>query len=187
MVLIEKTVFPLKKGIFVLSVSVSLFASPFSISLSLSLSLSLSCYSSSFLIFFFFCFLLFPLFVSFFLCLVSLRLFHEKNNINTLNYNVFSLQSFLFCFILSCFSFKSLFLIFVFPFILSCVSCSTSMFFFQKGQVEQHQFLVKRGLQQNVFNNLSFAKCEEFLFFGLFGKFWLMFKNTIKYVFQYNF
>ena len=31
---------------------------------------------------------------------------------------------------------------------------------------EKHQFLVKRGLQQNFFLNLSFAKCEKLSFFG---------------------
>ena len=62
---------------------------------SLSLSLSLSC---SFLSSLLPCFCLFVYLRR--LCLVSLLLFHEKNNIKTLNYKVFFLQSF--CFLVTC-------------------------------------------------------------------------------------
>ena len=116
-----KTVFPIE-GHFCLLFSVSLCFSldffhnvPFALSLSPSLSLSLSCYFLSslllFLLFTFFCLLVF---VSLFICLVSLLLFHEKSNIKTLHWKVSFLQSFLFwgasCLALS---FKSLFLIFI--------------------------------------------------------------------------
>ena len=88
---------------------------PFSVSLSLSLSLYLSL-SFSFLfsfLSFFFAFFFFLVFLSFFSFLTSLFLFHERNNIKTLNCN-FSIILSIFCWV-SClvFSFQSLSLIFV--------------------------------------------------------------------------
>ena len=111
--------FPPKKGIFLFIFSVSLSFSlnlfwppPFSVSLSLSL--SCSCVSF-FLLVFLFAFFLFLVFVSFFIFLSSLLLFHEKNNMKILNCNFFvsSIFSLFLWFPVLFFPFKSLFLIFV--------------------------------------------------------------------------
>ena len=162
----------------------------FSCSLSLSLSLSLYIYIYfflpllSFLFFAFFWFLV-PFFVSFFVFLSSLLLFHERNNIKIFNCNFFSSILFFWVSYLV-FSFKSLFLSLLFFLILSYVFCSTSMFLVSKNQVEKHQFLVKGGVATKrffFFMNLCFAKCEKLSFFGgghFWGIFWVMFKNTIK-------
>ena len=112
LLLIEKTCFPLNKGILDYF-SVSPFVSPecFFLSLFYFLFLCLSlvlCFLPSFFAFFFasFCF---PGFVFLFLSLLSLLLFHAKNNIKTLNLKVCwssILSVFLVCYLR--FSFKSL-------------------------------------------------------------------------------
>ena len=155
LLLIENLFFPLEMCIFCLFLSVSLCFSLASfglplfqfILLCLCLSLSLSC---SFLCFFppvfLFCFLLVPCF-SLFLCfsLSSLLLFHERKNIKIFNYNCFS-SIILFLVFCLAFSFKSLLLVFAFFLILSYVFVQHQWFWFQKPQVEKHQFLVKRGV-----------------------------------------
>ena len=113
---------------------------------SLSLSLSLCCSFLPSLLSSFFAFFLFLVFVSFFLFLSSLLLFHEKNNINTLNYKLFLHHSFLiFVGFLS-----SLFLQIPFPYlcfflILSFVFCSTSVFGFKERKFKKHIFFKKMG------------------------------------------
>ena len=110
-VLIGKPCFPPKKGIFTFIFSVSLSFSlnlfwppPFYVSLSLSL--SCSCVSF-FLLVFLFAFFLFLVFVSFFIIISSLLLFHEKNNMKILNCAFFVSSIFsLFCGFLSCVSFQ---------------------------------------------------------------------------------
>ena len=127
----------------------SLFWPPhFSISLLL-LSLVLF-FFSSFLSFFsaFFWFLVFLYFFSF---LSSLLLFHQRNFIKTFNCIVVSHLYFLICWFHVLFLLSNPFFISLrFP-DLSCVSCSTLMFWFQKTQVEKHQFLVKRGVATKLF------------------------------------
>ena len=121
---------------------------PFSVYLSLSLSGS---FLSFFLLVFLFCFLLVPCF-SLFLFLSSLIWFHERNNIKIFNCKFIFHQSFLFfLFSVFCFLIEMPFCCLCFPLLYSYVFCSTSMLLVSKTQVEKHQFLVKRGLQQNVF------------------------------------
>ena len=137
-----------------LSLSLSLYLSPsLSISLYLSLSLSISLlFISSFLsslFSFFFCFLVF---VAFVYCLVSLLLFHEKNNFKILISKVSLISPF--CFLVSCLvlSFKSLYLIFVAFFSWAVFFCSKSEFWcFNKETSYQTQCLVKLGVATNRF------------------------------------
>ena len=98
------------------------FFAPFrtiSLSLSLSLSLVISFFVPSlFSYLILFCFVVF---VSLFLCLVSLPLFHDKNNISIIQLkNV--LSSIISVSLVSCLalSFRSLFLVFVFPYLKLC-------------------------------------------------------------------
>ena len=60
-------------------------------------------------------------------------------------------------------------------------------FWSQKTMLKNTKFWSKRGgCNKAVFMNLCFVKCEKLSFFGpFFGQFWLMFKNTIKFVFQH--
>ena len=46
--------------------------------------------------------------------------------------------------------------------------CFYQCLYVSKKTSKKHQFLSKAGLQQNVFNNLCFAKCEKLSFFGPF-------------------
>ena len=189
LLLIEKPVFPLEKGIFCLFLSVSLCFSlaffwppPFSISLSLSLS---SSFLSFFLPVFLFCFLLLPCFClflsfSFFFAFVSWKEQHQNIQLQS-----FSSSYFLFLGI-SClaFSLKSLFLIFVFSPDFKLCFCSTSMYLVsKKAQVRKHQFLVKRGVATKRFFLwtcvLQNVKSYRFLGGHFLGKFWLMFKKTL--------
>ena len=146
---IKKLLFPVEKGIFCLFLSVSLCFSlaffwppPFSIALSLSLSYYFLSFFLPVFLFAFFCFLVF---VSFFPLLSSLLVFHEKNSIKFFNYKVVFIH--LLSFIVFClvFSLKSLFLIFVFPHFKLCFFVEHQCIWFQKTQVQKHQFLVKRG------------------------------------------
>ena len=118
---------------------------PFSLSLSLSLSLSFY-FLSSFLLVFLFCFLLVSCFVSFFLFVSSLLLFHEKNNIKKFNDKVLFIGPFSLLLVSSLlFSFKSPFLIFAVFLILSLIFCSTSKFFFQRMQVQKTPIFGQEG------------------------------------------
>ena len=116
----KKPCFPPEKGIFLLIFSVSLsfslsFLGPPSSSVSLSLSLSfLRFFLSSFLSFLF-AFFWFLVFVSFFLYLSSLLVFHERNNIKILNCKFCLHQYFLFFWFPVFFCFKFPFLIFAIP------------------------------------------------------------------------
>ena len=147
----KKTLFsPQEKGIFWLFLSVSLCFSLAFLGLPLFqfifLCLSLLLVRFPFFPVFLFCFILLPCFVSFFPFLSSLLLFHEKNNIRIFNYKVFLHQYFLFFGFLSSFLFESLFLIFVFVADLKlCFLLNIIVFWFQKNQVEKHQFLGKKG------------------------------------------
>ena len=153
----------------------------FSFSLSLSLSLYILLFSF-FLLVFLFCFLLVPCFCLFFL--PSLLWFHERNNtkIKTLQ-SFFFINPFSFLGFLSCFLFEVPYSYLCFFLILSYAFAQHQCFCFQNKQVEKHQFLVKRGLQQNVFfYELCSAKCEKLSFFGHFwGNFWLRFKKHYKH------
>ena len=147
----KKPIFPIKKAFFCLFLSVSLcfsWAFFWASTCSISLSLSLSC---SFLSFFLLVFLVLLSFGSlffsrsFFFCLLCF-LFHETNNIKRFNCKVFLHQSCVFFGFLSCFLFQI-------PFSYLCFSWYSVMsfvqhqcFWFQKTQVEKHQFLVKRGV-----------------------------------------
>ena len=153
-------------------------------SLFLSLSLSFSFFLPSFLSFFFafFCFLAF---VSFFLLVSSLLLFHEKNNIKIFNYKVLFINPFSFLLVSSLlFLSNPLSLsLFFFPDFKFCF-CSTSVFFFKKCKFKKHQFFKKnRGCNITVFlwtcvlqnvKSYRFLGGHFFAFFGCFSK------NTIK-------
>ena len=190
----QKPCFPLDKGIFCLFLSVSLcfalafFGLPLSqlffLFLCLSLSLSLSLLFLSFFLpsCLCFCFLLVPCFCLvlpfyLFFAFVSWKEQHQNIKLQSFSSSIVSL------FLVSCLviSFKSLsylcfFLILIYVFV------QHQCFGFKKKQVEQHQFLVKRGVATKLpFMNLCFAKSESYLFFlPFFGKFWLMFKKTMK-------
>ena len=162
----RKPCFPPKKGHFFVFFQgfpfflPSLFwPPPFSLSLSLSLSLFFfSFFLPSCLSFLLsFCFFVF---VSFFIFLSSLLLFHEKNNIKILNYKVFVHQSFLiFVGFLSSFFFQIPFpYLFSFPDFKFCF-CSTSVFslnasskthFFQKRVCNITVFFLSTCVLQNV-------------------------------------
>ena len=150
---------------------------PFSIPLSLSLSCS---FLSCFLLVFLFCFLFAPCFSLFLPFLSSLLLFHERNNINTLNCNFFC-SSIFSLFGVSClvFSFESLFLSLFFLILSKLCFCSTSMFLVSKIKVENTNFGSKGGCNKTVFfMSLCFATCEKLSFLlPIFGQFWWMFKN----------
>ena len=152
----KKPCFPPRKGHFCLFLSVSLsfslafFGLPLFQFLFLCLSLVLF-FLFSFLSFFF-AFFLFLVFLSFFPFLSSLLLFHERNNIKTLNCNFFSSIFFFFWFPVLFFLSNPFFLSLLFFLILSYVFCSTSMFLVEKIKVEKNtNFWSKGGLQQNVF------------------------------------
>ena len=114
----KKTLFSPRKGHFLLIFSVSLsfslsFFGPPSSSVSLSLSLSFLLFFLSSFLSFLFAFFWFLVFVSFFLFLSSLLVFHERNNIKILNCK-FCLHQYFFG--VSClFCFKLPFLIFAIP------------------------------------------------------------------------
>ena len=169
-----QTCFPLQTRAFLLSVQfLPLFIITFWFLLSFALSLSLCLYiyiylslSLSLLLFYLFllcllCFFLFAFFcflgfVSLFLCLVSLLLFHEKNNIKILSFKVCfsSIPSFggVFClrFLSDPFSLSLFFFL-----ILSFVFCSTSMFLLKRkfknvwsrGGLHQNGVLITCDLQ----------------------------------------
>ena len=159
----QKSLFPPRRGhcLFIFECLpfflLSLFWPPhFSIPLSLSLSFFSfffpSCLS-------FFAFFLFLVFLSFFPILSSLLLFHERNNIKTLNCNFFH-QSFLFwvfCLVFLPIPFSYL----CFLLISSYVFCSTSMFLVEIINVEKKTpILVKRGVatKRCFFNEPVFCK-----------------------------
>ena len=168
----KKPCFPPRKGHFLFIFEclplflLSLFwPPPFSISLSLSLSCSIL---SFFLLVFLFCFLFVPFFLSFFPFLSSLLLFHERNNIKTLNCYFFFLKYFLFFwFPVLLFLSNPFFLSLLFPDFKLCFLFNINVFGFKK-QSWKHQFLVKRGVATKrffFFMNLCFAKCEKLSFF----------------------
>ena len=199
LLLIEKKTVPLETCIFGLFLSVSfclslafiwppLFNFSFlSLSLSISLSLLFSFFFFSFLLFsslcFHYSFLFFVLFC--FLVLVfSFRFLYFCFCFMKKTTSKYSITKFFFMNYLgvACrvFSLKSL-VIFVFVLILSCVFVQHQCIWFQKTQVQKHQFLVKRGVATKRFlMNLCFAKCEKLSFFG--GHFLANFgcTNTIK-------
>ena len=186
LLLLEKPVFPPRKGIFVYFESPPLFLlslfwpPPFTVSLSL----SLSCFFSFFLFVFPFCFLLVPCFLSFILFLSSWLLFHERDNIKRFNCKLFLfINPLYFCF-LSCFSLKSVF-VFVFFLIFSFVFFNINVVGFKKHKLK-NTILWSRGgcnktffFYQPVFSKLW--KVIVYLGGPFWGKFWVMFKkNTIK-------
>ena len=143
------------------------FFGPPPFSMFLSLSLSSSCpFFLSFLSFFFPLFW-FLVFVSFFPFLSSLPLFHERTTSNS------SIPKFSFVYLFCLFGFLSSFL-FETLFSYLCFVCWFKvMFLFNiivlgfKKQVEKHQFLVKRGLQQTVFSyEPVFSKMWKVIIFG---------------------
>ena len=146
-----KTCSSAEKGYVCLIFSVSLcfslafcFTSLFNC-LSLSLFLCFSFFLPSLFSFYFafFCFLV--VFVSLFLCLVSLLLFHANNNIKISTYKVVFINAFNFWFsVLFCLS-KPVSLSLFFLLILSCVSCSTSMFYHSKRQVRKTPIFGQEG------------------------------------------
>ena len=150
----EKVFFLLKKPFLFIGQCLPLFLPSFlfNIPFSLSLSLSLSCYFLSSFLFSFSCFFIF---VSLFLCRVSLLLFHEKNNIEILK-----IQSIPFCFfgLLSCFLFQIPFSSLLLFLILSCLCCSTSMFLSKK---TSKQKLVKRGVATKRFLFLTICVLQN--------------------------
>ena len=136
---------------------------------------------SSFLSSFFalFCFLVFLSFFDLFLS--SLLLFHERNNIKTLNCNYFSSIRCLFCF-LSWFLFAIPFSYLCCFLIFSYVFCSTSMLLVSKNTSwKKHQLLVKRGggATKRCLYNLCFVNLQSYRFLGG-GNLWLMFKKHYK-------
>ena len=180
-------VFPLEKRhflfifeclpLFLLSLflGLPLFNSSFSVSLWLFSLVFPDCLSFllSFCSFFFFLFSFFS----------SLLLFHEKHHIKLFNCNFF---------VSSVFSFFGYPLLFVLsnPFLLSllfadfklCFLFNINVFWLKKPKLKNTNYWSKGGCNKTVFfMNLCFAKCEKwsFLFGHFFGKFWLMFKNTI--------
>ena len=173
LIFIENTVFPLKRAFFVFFHCLPFFLHslfwppPFSLFLSLSLSFSSI---SFFLLVFLFAFFCFLAFVSFFLLVYSLLLFHEKNNIKIFNYKSFcsSILSHFCWFPLFFFLSNPLSLSLLFVLILSFVFCSTSVFFFKKCKFKKHHFSKNKGLQNNGYflMNLCFAKCEKLSFLG---------------------
>ena len=179
LLLSEKPVFPLKKGIFCLFLSVSLcfssafFGLPLVQVLFLCLSLVLF-FLSSFLSFFF-CFLLVPsfsLFLSFsvFFGFVSWK----ANNIKRFNCKVFFHQSCVFFWFPVLFSLSNpFFLSLFFSWYSVMFFCSTSMFLVSKNTSwKTPNFGQKGSCNKTVFYNLCFAKCEKLSFFWpLFGKF----------------
>ena len=131
---------------------------------------------------FFFAFFLFLVFVSFFLFLSSLLLFHEKNNIKIFNYKVFLHHSFLiFVGFLSSFFLQIPFPYLCFFLILSFVFCSTSVFGFKECKFKKTHFFKKWVCNITVFFvNLCFAKCEKLsFFFAFFGQFLGCFQKTL--------
>ena len=153
LLLIEKPVFPPRRAFLFIFECLPLFLlslfwpPPFSVSLSPSLFCS---FLSFFLLVFLFCLLLVPCFCLFVL-LSSLLLFHERNNIKRFNCKAFFINPFS-CFgFLSCFSLRSLFLIFAFFPDFQLCFCSTSMLLVSKTQAEKHQFWVKRGVATKRF------------------------------------
>ena len=158
LLLIEKACFLPQKGHFCLFLSVSLSFSlifcglPLFQFLFLCLSLVIL-FLSSFLSFFF-TFFWFLVFVSFFPFLSSLLLFHERNNMQIFNYNVFFHQSVLFLLVfLSCFlSSNPFFLSLPFPDFKLCF-CSTSMFLVseQTSKTKNTNFWSRGGCNKTVF------------------------------------
>ena len=127
----------------------------FFVSLSLSIYLLIFSFSLPSLFSFHFALFCFLVFVTLFLCLVSLLLSHQKNNIKTSKFKVVFINPF--ClgergFSLAL-SLESLFLIFLL--ILNCVFLfNINVFMFQRRQVKNKKntiFWPSGGLQQNVF------------------------------------
>ena len=161
----KNTVFPLETGYFV-HFSVSPFLSPWLLSLFLFHSLSLL-----FLVFFvyslLYCWFLLLCFFVVLSCLVSLRLFHEKN----ITFERFLFINY-FCLLgVSCFAlpFKSLFLILFLSFFQLCVLVNIHVFIFQRRTFLKHSVLFC-------------ALCKVIVFVK--GRFWgqirLMFKKHCK-------
>ena len=156
--LYKKTLFFPQKRTFLfifsvsLSFSLSLFWPPsFSVSLCLSLFFLLFLLSS--FLSFLFAFFWFLVFVSFFLFLSSLLLFHERNNIKILNCKFCLRQYFpFFCFPVFFVS-SSFFLSLLFPDFKLCFLFNIKVFDFQTNnlQKKKHFFGQKGGLQQNLF------------------------------------
>ena len=146
-----------------LSLLFSLFWPP-PFSISLSLSLSSSCLSF-FLLIFLFCFLLFPCFclfrsLSFFFAFASWKEQHQNIKLQSFPSSIFSLFWFPVLFSLWNPFFLSLpffFLILSYVFLFNI-----NVFGFKKAQVQEHQFLVKRGVAPKQF----LWTCEKLSFFG---------------------
>ena len=151
MLLIEKNpVFPPRKGHFCLFLSVSLcvclaffLASPF---FNFYFSVSLFLFFFLFLLVSFFAFFCFLVFVSFFPVLSSLLLFHEKNNIKILNYEVFLHQYFLFFWFPVLFFFEIPFSYLCFLLIISYVFVQHQCILFQKNTSSKTPIFGQEGV-----------------------------------------
>ena len=167
----KKTLFSPRKGQFCLFLSVSLCFSLAFFGLPLFQFLFLCLSRALFFLFaflsLFFAFFLFLIFLSFLPFLSSLLLFHERNNIKTLNCYFF-LKSFLFLFV-SCLAFS-----FPIPFSYRCFFPEFKLFFvqhqcfwFQKTKLNTPIFGQKGACNITFFffMNLCFAKCEKLSFF----------------------
>ena len=152
----KKPCFPPEKGIFCLF-SVFLFLSPlafFGLPLFLFLFLCLSLFFSFFLssfLSFLFAFFWFLVFVSFFLFLSSLLLFHERNNIKILNCKFCLHQYFLFFGFLSFFVSSSFLLSLLFPDFKLCFLFNIKVFDFQTSNLKNKKQMVKRGVATKRF------------------------------------
>ena len=118
--------------------------------------------------------------------LSSLLLLHEKNNIKRFNCNFFFHQFFLFFWspVLFFLSNPFRYLRFCFPNFKLCFLFNMNVFGFKTNNLKKHNFWSKGGLQQNnFFHEPVFCKMSKVIVFlgGHFlGKFWVMFKDTIK-------
>ena len=110
-------------------------------------------------------------------------LFHERNNITILNYKGFVHQSFLiFVGVLSFFSFKSPFLIFVFLDFKFCFLLKINVILLKNASSKKTNFGSRGELQHNgFFINLCFAKCEKLSFIGghFLGPIFVDFQKTL--------
>ena len=135
-------------------------ASPFFNS---SFSVSLLFFSFVFLLVFPFCFLLFLVFLSFFPFLSSLLLFHERNNIKTLNCNCFH-QYFPFLFPVLFFLSNPFFLSLHFPDFKLWFLFNINVFGWKNQSWNTPISGQKGGCNKTFFMNLCFAKCEKLSF-----------------------
>ena len=140
---------------------------------------------------FFFAFFLFLVFVSFFPCLSSLLLFHEKKNIKIFNCNFFpEIFSLSFGF-LSCFSVSNpFFLSLLFPDFKLCFLFNINVFSFKKNKLKSTKKQKKTNCNKTgFFMNLCFAKCQKLSFFfaSFLPNFGWCSKNTIKIGISANF